>query len=113
MPEYRRNRVEAGTYFFTSALADRRSFLLVRVVAALRISVSRARALYPFRFDAWLCCLGESGGVQKSTPPYARWPVIRLTRTASDDCDHTKVSNNRLDVWIWPKAEWRLLGFLT
>jgi hypothetical protein len=25
MPEYRRNRIEGGTYFFTLALADRRS----------------------------------------------------------------------------------------
>jgi len=54
MPEYRRNRVEGGTYFFTLALADRRSDLLVREVAALRASVSRVRALYPFRINAWV-----------------------------------------------------------
>jgi putative transposase len=29
MPDYRRNRVAGGTYFFTVALADRRSDLLV------------------------------------------------------------------------------------
>jgi putative transposase len=54
MPDYRRNRVEGGTFFFTLALADRRSDLLVREVAALRASVSRTRALYPFRIDAWV-----------------------------------------------------------
>jgi putative transposase len=54
MPDYRRNRVEGGTYFFTLALADRRSDLLVQEVAALRASVSRARDLYPFSIDAWV-----------------------------------------------------------
>jgi putative transposase len=54
MPDYRRNRIEGGTYFFTLALADRRSDLLVREVATLRASVSRVRKLYPFRIDAWV-----------------------------------------------------------
>jgi len=54
VPDYRRNRVEGGTYFFTLALADRRSDLLVREVDALRASVSRARTLYPFNIDAWV-----------------------------------------------------------
>ncbi len=54
MPEYRRNRIEGGTYFFTLALADRRSDLLVKEVDALRAAVSRARALYPFTIDAWV-----------------------------------------------------------
>jgi len=35
-------------------LADRRSDMLIREVAALRDSVSRARALYPFSIDAWV-----------------------------------------------------------
>jgi putative transposase len=54
MPNYRRNRVAGGTYFFTLALADRRSDLLVKEVTALRASVLRARALYPFSIDAWV-----------------------------------------------------------
>ncbi len=54
MPEYRRNRVPGGTYFFTLNLADRRDDLLVREVAALRASVARVLALHPFRIDAWV-----------------------------------------------------------
>jgi len=53
MPNYRRSHVAGGTYFFTVALADRRSDLLVKEVALLRASVSRALALYPFTIDAW------------------------------------------------------------
>ena len=54
MPEYRRNRVQGGTYFFTLALADRRSERLVREIDALRAAVARTKRLYPFRIDAWV-----------------------------------------------------------
>ena len=52
MPEYRRHRVPGGTYFFTLALANRRSDLLVREIAALRTAITRTRQLYPFQIDA-------------------------------------------------------------
>ena len=54
MPEYRRHRVPGGTYFFTVALADRHSDLLVREIANLRIAVARTRLLHPFQIDAWV-----------------------------------------------------------
>ncbi len=54
MPNYRRNRIAGGTYFFTVALADRRSDLLVREVDALRAAVARTRHLHPFQIDAWV-----------------------------------------------------------
>ena len=54
MPEYRRHRVPGGTYFFTVALADRRSDLLVREITALREAVARTRLLHPFQIDAWV-----------------------------------------------------------
>jgi putative transposase len=39
MPDYRRNRVPGGTFFFTVDLLDRRSNLLVARIAALREAV--------------------------------------------------------------------------
>ncbi len=54
MPEYRRNRVPGGTFFFTVNLRDRRSDLLVRHVDALREAICRARLRAPFRIDAWV-----------------------------------------------------------
>jgi putative transposase len=53
MPNYRRNRVPGGTYFFTVNLLDRHSDLLVRHVEALRSAVRRVRARTPFHIDAW------------------------------------------------------------
>jgi len=48
MPEYRRNRVAGGTYFFTVNLLYRRSDVLVARIDALRAAVRR---VYPI---AWM-----------------------------------------------------------
>ena len=48
MPNYQRAPVAGATYFFTLALADRRSGLLVSHIEALRLAYRRARDLHPF-----------------------------------------------------------------
>lgn len=52
MTDYRRARVAGGTYFFTVALADRRSSLLTERVDLLRACFQSVRARHPFRIDA-------------------------------------------------------------
>jgi putative transposase len=52
MPNYRRMRVEGGTYFFTVNLADRRRRLLTDRIDLLRRAVQRVRAHHPFEIDA-------------------------------------------------------------
>ncbi len=54
MPDYRRNRVPGGSYFFTVNLRDRRSDLLVTRLDALRAAVRRVRLRMPFHIDAWV-----------------------------------------------------------
>jgi putative transposase len=54
VPDYRRNRVPGGTFFFTANLLDRRSDLLVEQIDALREAVRRVRARTPFHIDAWV-----------------------------------------------------------
>jgi putative transposase len=54
MPEYRRNRVPGGSYFFTVNLANRRSDLLVREIETLRAAIRAARLATPFHIDAWV-----------------------------------------------------------
>jgi putative transposase len=54
MPDYRRNRVPGGTYFFTVNLLDRRSELLVAHIDALRAAVRHARNRARFHIDAWV-----------------------------------------------------------
>jgi putative transposase len=54
MPDYRRNRVAGGTFFFTVNLANRRSDLLVREIETLRTCIRIVRATAPFHIDAWV-----------------------------------------------------------
>jgi len=54
MPDYRRNRVPGGTYFFTVNLANRRSDLLVSEIETLRAVIRATRRLRPFHIDAWV-----------------------------------------------------------
>ncbi len=54
MPNYRRNRIPGGTYFFTVNAFDRQSRLLVEHVDQLREAVRVARNRRPFHIDAWV-----------------------------------------------------------
>ncbi|GAB3549701.1 transposase [Noviherbaspirillum agri] len=54
MPDYRRNRVPGGTYFFTVNLLERRSPLLTEHIDAFRDAVRQVRARKPFHIDAWV-----------------------------------------------------------
>ena len=54
MPEYRRNLVAGGTYFFTLNLHDRSQTLLVEHIAVLRTAVRRVHTARPFQIDAWV-----------------------------------------------------------
>jgi putative transposase len=54
MPDYRRNRVPGGTYFFTVNLLDRSSRLLVTNIDTLREAVRNVHRWSPFHIDAWV-----------------------------------------------------------
>lgn len=54
MSQYIRPRVPGAQVFFTVALADRGSRLLVEEVATLRSAVRKTMAERPFRIDAWV-----------------------------------------------------------
>ena len=54
MPNYRRNRVPGGTYFFTVTLRDRRADFLTRHIEILRAAMRRERLRRPFHIDAWV-----------------------------------------------------------
>jgi len=54
MPNYRRNLVPGGTYFFTANLADRQSGYLVEHIDTLRNAVRRVLRARPFHIDAWV-----------------------------------------------------------
>ncbi|RBI84035.1 transposase [Rhodosalinus halophilus] len=54
MPDYIRPRIPGATIFFTVALRERGSEMLVHEIARLRDAVRRTRSERPFRIDAWV-----------------------------------------------------------
>ena len=54
MADYRRNRVPAGTYFFTVNLLERNTRVLVDEIEALRAAVRKVRAARSFPIDCWV-----------------------------------------------------------
>ncbi len=54
MPDYRRNRVPGGTYYFTVNLLERRSKLLLKHMDDFRAAVRMVHKNQPFHIDAWV-----------------------------------------------------------
>lgn len=54
MSNYRRSRINGGTWFFTVNLQNRHSDLLVRHVQILRRAVKSVLLTRPFTIDAWV-----------------------------------------------------------
>jgi putative transposase len=112
MPNYHRNRVPGGTYFFTVALADRRSSLLVERVELLRGSVQRVRELRPFHIDAWVV-LPEHMHAMWTLPEgdddyRSRWQAIKLlfSRQISKGERLSASRAKRGERGIWQRRYW-------
>ncbi len=56
MPDYRRNRVPGGTYFFTVNLFNRRTDLLVTQIPLLRAAIKHAQKHNPSTSMPLWCC---------------------------------------------------------
>jgi putative transposase len=82
MPDYRRNRVPGGTYFFTVNLLERSNALLVSRVDALRDAIRKVRAARPFHIDAWVVLPDHMHAVwtlpPEDTDYSARWKAIKI-----------------------------------
>ena len=82
MPDYRRNRVPGGTYFFTVNLLERRGGLLVAHIDALRDAVRKVRKLRPFHIDAWVVLPDHMHAVWTlpvgDSDYSARWKAIKI-----------------------------------
>jgi len=112
MPDYRRNRVPGGTYFFTVTLRDRRSNLLVTHIDALRQAVRQTRVAKPFHIDAWvvlpdhLHCLWTlpEGDADFSN----RWRAIKsaFTRSLAAGGSPTQALPRRAERGIWQQRYW-------
>ena len=112
MPDYRRNLVPGGTFFFTVNLLDRRSKLLLAQVDVLRDAVRRVRARAPFRIDAWVVlpdhmhCLWTLPSGDADFP--GRWRAIKIAFAKSLPIAELRSSviSRRGDRGIWQHRYW-------
>jgi putative transposase len=112
MPDYRRNRVPGGTYFFTVNLLDRGSRLLVTHIDALRGAVRRVRARAPFQIDAWVVlpdhmhCLWTLPEGDADFP--GRWRAIKIgfSKSLGIAEPRSSVMARRGERGIWQRRYW-------
>ena len=112
MPDYRRNRVPGGTFFFTVNLFDRHSNLLVTHIDALRDAVRRVRARAPFHIEAWvvlpdhLHCLWTLPQGDADFP--GRWRAIKIAfaKSLPGVEPRSAVMTRRGERGIWQRRYW-------
>ncbi len=112
MPNYRRNFLPGGSFFFTVNLLERRSDLLVRHIDLLREAVRRIRRTHPFHIDAW-AVLPDHMHCVWTLPPgdadYAlRWQLIKLlfSRELPKTERRSDVRMARRERGIWQRRYW-------
>jgi putative transposase len=112
MPDYRRNRVPGGTYFFTVNLLDRRASTLVTHVAALRDAVRQERARRPFHIDAWVVlpdhmhCVWTLPEGDDDFPQRWRGIKMRFVRGLPVGEPRSDVMARRGERGIWQRRYW-------
>jgi putative transposase len=112
MSRYRRARIEGGVFFFTVALADRSSDLLVRHVDRLRESYQVVQKRYPFETTA-ICILPDHIHAVWTLPPgdanYGlRWSQIKNGFSRGFAVVRARSSSKiaKRDKGIWQRRYW-------
>ena len=111
MSAYTRPKVPGASVFFTVALADRGSDVLVLQIAALRQAVRLTRAERPFRIDAWVVLPDHLHCVwtlpEADSDFSTRWSVIkaRFSR-AMPQTPRRKSHIERREHGLWQRRFW-------
>ena len=112
MPNYRRNRVPGGTYFFTVNLLDRKSALLVEYIDDLREAVRVVRQTQPFHIDAWVVLPEHMHAIwtlPSGDDRYSdRWRAIKkeFSKTIPKTEYRSKIRIKRHERGIWQRRFW-------
>lgn len=111
MPRYIRPRLPGVPVFFTVALADRGSWLLVAEVERLRQAVRQTRDERPFAIEAWvvlpdhLHCMWR---LPEGDADYAtRWRIIKARFSRGVDAGARRASHvARGERAVWQRRYW-------
>jgi putative transposase len=107
MPNYRRNYVSGGSYFFTVNLLERDKSLLVDHIDVLRTAVSTTRHKKPFEIDAWVILPDHMHCIwtlPKNDSDYSgRWREIKKSFSKSLPKDEyrkeSRIIRNERGIW--------------
>ena len=113
MPNYRRNFVPGGTFFFTVNLLERYpNDSLIRHIESLRESTRSVRVKYPFEIDAWVV-LPDHMHCIWTLPPgdtdyTLRWRLIKaaFSKTLPRIERRSKVRIARGERGLWQRRFW-------
>jgi putative transposase len=111
MVNYRRNLVPGGTFFFTVALANRRSSALVKHVASLRQAFQKTRVERPFEIDA-IVILPEHLHAIMTLPPEdsdysGRWRRVKSLFTRAVVNSGVFIArDSRREYQLWQRRFW-------
>ena len=112
MPNYRRNLVPGGTYFFTATLLDRDTGALIIHIDSLRAAVRAVRTRHPFDIVAWvvlpdhLHCIWTLPAGDADYP--GRWRGIkqRFSSSVPQGERRSPVREGRGERGIWQRRYW-------
>jgi putative transposase len=110
--KYRRVRIEGGCYFFTVALADRKSDLLVANIDALRAAVRAVKASHSFTIDAMVVLpdhIHALWTLPQGDDNYSmRWMLIKrhfsMSLPKTENIKMTRL--NKRERGIWQRRFW-------
>lgn len=112
MPNYRRLRIPGGTYFFTVALEDRRSDLLVRRIHHLRSAWAATLLEAPFRGDTVVVLPDHLHAIWTLPPGDAdfsdRWRRIkgRFAQALPPDARRSPSKRSKGEKGVWQRRFW-------
>jgi putative transposase len=112
MPDYRRNRVPGGTYFFTVNMLERRGTLLTNHIDLLRSVVIQTQKNKPFHIDAWVVLPDHMHCVwtlPEGDADYAsRWKAIKIafSKAIPKTERRSAVRTAKGERGIWQRRYW-------
>jgi putative transposase len=112
MSNYRRNYVPGGSYFFTVALLDRQSLLLIEQIDLLRASVQKIKQQRPFTIDAWVVLPDHLHAVwtlpEGDSDYSGRWREIKKTfvKSLPNTEPRSRVRKRKGERGIWQRRFW-------
>jgi putative transposase len=112
MPNYRRNQVPGGTYFFTVNLLDRRSDRLIEKIDVLREAIRATLVRSPFHIDAWVVlpdhmhCIWTLPDGDVDFP--GRWKAIKtaFSKAMPETERRSRVTVDRGERGVWQRRYW-------